>query len=193
MKNQVIFLLLLLLCITMASCDAVDEPEYYSTASEIGEFTITADVGIRYYDENGNDLIKTDNSKTWPLAYKKVLTSDSLAYYKSDNVHVTSDVFHYGDRHNAIISGNGTNKYEFYVCGDGSEKCITYIHVNGSVDKIEITYRYTIVDRKWYPEKIKMVYNNTVIWQKGIDYSEVAVTKANGETKVEIVSQNLQK
>jgi hypothetical protein len=32
-----------------------------------------------------------------------------------------------------------------------------------------------------------------VIWQKGIDYSEVAVTKANGETKVEIVSQNLQK
>ena len=59
--------------------------------------------------------------------------------------------------------------------------------------KIETTYRYTIVDRKWYPEKIKMVYNNTVIWQKGIDYSEVAVTKANGETKVEIVSQNLQK
>gem|GEM_PF-5760458 len=177
------------LCFVMASCDAVDEPEYYSTAPEIGEFTIAANVGIHYYDVSGNELINTENPETWPLAYKNVLTPDSLTYYKSDSVHVASDALYYGKRHNAIITDNGANKYELYVWGDGAEKYTTYVHINGSTDRIETTYRYTVVNRKWYPEKMIVKYNGTVIWQKGIDYSEIAVTKTNGETTIKIVSQ----
>ena len=136
MKNQVIFLLLLLLCITMASCDAVDEPEYYSTASEIGEFTITADVGIRYYDENNDPVM----IKAGYAQLKRELDSKNRIireeYYDAESKPVL------------LPQGYAANEREY----DDNNNAIIQRYYNAEGDLVVTTWNYAEVHRDYDEE-----------------------------------------
>lgn len=168
-----------------------DNTEDESPAAPTGVFTISGEIGIRYYDAEGKDMVKFDDGSTWPVMARTEISADSILKLQKDSSSVKEKIIQYsGGRDMIVKDDNGSAcLYQPNVWGDGTSSCDTYIHIGGEVDKITTVYSYILVDGRWYPRKQSVTYNGTLIWTRDVRYSEVAVTRVHGIPTVRIVSQ----
>ncbi len=172
-----------------SSCGDYTEDEY-STAPT-GVFTITGEIGIRYYDAEGKNMVEFDDGSTWPVMARTEISADSIQKLQKDSSSVKEKIIQYGGGRDMIVRDDNGNAclYEPKLWGDGTSSCDTYIHIGGETDKITTVYSYILIDERWYPRKQSVTYNGTLIWTRDVRYSEVAVTRVHGTTTVRIVSQ----
>ncbi len=168
-----------------------DNTEDESSTAPTGDFTITGEIGIRYYDAGGKDMVKFDDGSTWPVMARTEISADSIQKLQKDSSSVTEKTIQYSGGRDMIVRDDidSTCMYEPKLCGDGASSCDTYIHIGGEVDKMTTVYSYLLIDGRWYPRKQSVTYNGTLIWTRDVRYSEVAVTRVHGTTTVRIVSQ----
>ena len=195
-------LLFLLLCsIHLISCNSYllsekdrekeEEVEWYDSISNGVSFLQGNTLRFYYIDKNGNDLINLNNPATFPVSWWEDL-DNPIEHTKDFSI----NQFFYNSSHNSIDYDAEEGLYYCTITAYGDEKQNTYsfpVHVNGSIDRMNITYKYTNdIFSSASPVYHKIVcweYNGTYIYSDDDEYEygkKVFIKKYDGKTIVSL-------
>lgn len=195
-------LLVLFLCfIGFVSCNSylLDEKEekekeekekWFDSVPDGGSFLRANTLRIYYLDKNGNSLINPYDQTTFPVSWW-----EELANPKDQTMDYDWTSGFYNGNHNEFRYDEEERLYYCTVTAYGDSKQSTYsfpMYVNGDVDTMEITYKYSIYDvigANYWSKIISWKYNGTHIYSDDDDNEygkKVFIKKANRKTIVSL-------
>lgn len=183
--KNLIRLFLLLFAIVFVSCEKEDRNDgWYDYIPDGDAFARANTLRFYYIDEKGESLICPDDVHTFPITLGREL-EDPLELAKDYN----KESGMYNGSHNSIHYDEDEGLYYCMMIAYGDERKSTYsypVYINGEVDKIDITYKYTdkeVIGAKYWNKIISWKYNGTHIYSDDDGaYKKVFITKAKGRT-----------
>lgn len=210
MKTTNLFgILLLLLCsIGLISCNDYlldpnkdipgneeEEEVWYDNIPDGNFFSRGNTLRFYYFDDEGNSLINPYDPNTYPVSWSEVLENPIERTYDWKNLIPDSNypVIVYNGYHNWIDFDDEEDLYFCTISAYGDEKQSSYtfpVYVNGDIDQIEITYKYTdkdVIGGKYWAKIISWKYNGTHVYSDDDEQGKkVFIKKSNGKTTVSL-------
>lgn len=139
-----------------------------------------------YIDKNGKGLIDPNDPSTYPVSWWEAVEKPierTKDYYKIPGL--------YNGNHNGITYDEEEDIYYFTLSAYGDEKQSTYsfpVYVNGDVDTMDITYKYTdkdVIGGKYWGKIVSWKYNGTHVYSDDDEHDKkVFIRKSDGKTTV---------
>lgn len=209
MKTTNLFgILLLLICsISLISCNDYlldpnkdilgneEEEVWYDNIPDGNFFSRGNTLRFYYIDDEGNSQINPYDPNTYPVSWSEALENPIERTYDWKNLIPDSNypVIVYNGYHNWIDFDDEEDLYFCTISAYGDEKQSSYtfpVYVNGDIDQIEITYKYTdkdVIGGKYWAKIISWKYNGTHVYSDDDEQGKkVFIKKSNGETTVSL-------